>query len=206
MAPRLWLAPRPLILASASTTRRDMLAAAGLAVETRAAEIDERAVEAELPAGHDDPRAVALALAAAKAGAVSRACPGRFVLGADQTLDCGGERLHKPGSLDAARRQLRRLSGRSHRLCSAFAIMRDGALLADGASEARLAVRPLGEAFLDAYLAETGPAVLASVGAYQLERLGAHLFESVSGDHFTILGLPLIEALAAMRRLGLIQD
>lgn len=197
---RLWLAGVPLLLASGSATRRDMLAAAGVPVEAMAARIDERALEER----YTGAEAVAAALALAKARAVSIAHPGRVVLGADQTLTCAGVAFHKPATTAAAAGQLAALSGRPHELHSAFALVRNGAVLAEGASTARLTMRALAPEFIAAYLAETGPLALASVGGYQIEGLGAQLFESVEGDHFTILGLPLLMVLAALRNLGLL--
>ena len=200
----LWREPSPLLLASGSATRRDMLAAAGLPVEARSPRIDERSLEAGLAAvGASSPQ-VAAALARAKALALS--IPGRLTLGADQTLDLDGQRWHKPSNRDEAGRQLAALQGRSHSLHSAFALARDGEVLAEGLGSARLTVRNLSSAFIAAYLDEAGDRVLASVGAYQVEGLGAHLFDKIEGDHFTILGLPLLELLAALRRLGSLQD
>lgn len=200
----LWREPLPLLLASGSATRRNMLSAAGIPVEARPARVDERSLEDGLAAAGASSPDVAAALAQAKALAGS--APGRLTLGADQTLDLDGMRWHKPASRAQAAHQLAALQGRSHRLHSAFALARDGEVLAEGTSAARLTVRPLSSAFIDAYLDETGDSVLASVGAYQVEGLGAHLFDTIEGDHFTILGLPLIPLLAALRRLGSLQD
>jgi septum formation protein len=197
----LWLAPAPLLLASTSATRRLLLESAGLPVESEAPGVDERAIEAQAP---DDPPALARRLAAEKALAVSRRRPGRVVVGADQVLALEGEVLHKPEDLAAAGRQIARLAGRTHSLHSAFAVAVDGAIRQDGLDSAHLAMRLLGEAAIARYLALAGEEVTQSVGAYRLEGAGIHLFERVEGDHSTVLGLPLIPLLDALRRMGLL--
>ena len=128
--------------------------------------------------------------------------PGRLVLGADQTLVLGERRFDKPADLAAARAQLRLLAGKTHELHSAIAFVRDGDVLNETLQVARMTMRPLSDRFLDAYLDAAGSMVTASVGAYQLERYGVHLFERVEADHFTILGLPLLPALDFLRRQG----
>lgn len=198
----LWLAPAPLILASGSVTRRDMLAAAGLPVETVKPGIDERAVEQPLAGQGVSADRVASALAEAKALAVSKLHPGRIVLAADQTLTCEGRSFHKPENAAAAAGQIAALAGKTHELHSAFALARDGAILAQGRETARLTMRPLERSFIARYVEAAGPAILSSVGGYQLEGLGAQLFARIEGDHFTILGLPLLPVLAALRDRG----
>lgn len=200
-ASALWLAPAPLLLASASATRRDLLASAGLPVETAPARIDERALEAE--SGGLAPAALALRLARAKAEEVAARHPGRVVIGADQVLECEGRVFHKPADAQAAHAHLARLQGRTHALHAAVAILRAGE--ADAFVEtALLTMRPLAAEAIDAYLRLAGAAVTASVGAYQLEGLGIHLFERIEGDHSTILGLPLTPLLARLRGMGLL--
>ena len=194
----LWLSPQPLVLASKSDVRGKMLAAVGLRFEIRPAQIDERAVEAE--SGVADAAAAARLLARAKAAAVAATLPGRLVLGADQTLARGSRRFSKPADRAAAAEQLRALRGRTHELHSALALVRDGAVLFDCVDSARLTMRNISDRFLDEYLDMVGDAALASVGAYQLEGLGVHLFERVDGDFFTILGLPLLPLLAYLRQ------
>lgn len=189
------------ILASASPSRRSLLEAAGLVVAIRPHGIDERALERTL-GRTATPRSVALALAAAKAGAVSRGEPGALVIGADQTLDLDGHSLAKPADRAEAARQLRRLSGRAHTLHAAFALARDGRILARQARTARLAMRRLPAAEIEWYLDVVGAAALASVGGYQIEGLGIRLFERIEGDIFTILGLPLLPLLKALRGVG----
>jgi septum formation protein len=198
----LWLADQPLVLASKSDVRGKILAAAGLPLEIRPAQIDERAIEAN--GGAPDPAAAARLLARAKACAVAAAQPGRLVLGADQTLACGGRRFSKPANAAEAAAQLRALRGRSHELNSALALVRDTEVLFDCTDSARLTMRDFSDRFLDDYVAMMGDAALASVGGYQLEGIGIHLFARVEGDYFTILGLPLLPLLAYLRQSKLV--
>jgi septum formation protein len=196
----LWLAAAPLVLASASAVRCRLLEAAGIPVEVRPASLDERAVEAS--AGGNNPSSVAALLARAKALRVTGDVPGRLVVGADQTLALGAQRFDKPADRAAARAQLQALAGRTHELHAAIAVARDGKVLFEHLAIARLTVRPLTDEFLDRYVDAAGAAVTASVGAYQLEAFGVHLFERIEGDHFTILGLPLLPLLAYLRAEG----
>jgi septum formation protein len=189
----------PLVLASKSEVRRSLLEAAGIPVAIDPAAIDERGIEAANPGLAPDK--AALLLAREKALAVSRRRPG-VVLGADQTLALGARRYSKPADLAAARAQLQSFSGKTHELHSAAAVTRGEEVLFEGVSTARLTVRPLSDAFLDAYLAAAGDRVTKSVGAYQLEGLGVQLFEKIEGDHFTVLGLPLLPLLAYFRKGG----
>jgi septum formation protein len=196
----LWLAAEPLVLASRSSVRRTLLAGAGIPLETHAADIDERMLEARAPMLGPD--AIAILLAREKALAVARGYPGRLVLGADQMLALGGRRFAKPVDRAAAAAQLRALSGKTHELHSAIAFVQDGAVLFQQVSLARLTMRALSDRFLEVYLDAVGKAATESVGAYQLEGLGIQLFENVEGDYFTVLGLPLIDALGFLRRHG----
>ena len=198
----LWLASQPLVLASRSDIRGKILAAAALRVEIRPSAVDERAIEAQ--AGTSDPAAVARHLAHAKASAVAAALPGRVVIGADQTLALGARLFSKPAGRAQAADQLRLLAGGTHELHSAIAVARDGKVLFAEVSVARMTMRHLSESEIEAYLDEAGEAVTTSVGAYQLEGLGVHLFERIEGDHFTILGLPLLPLLAFLREQGLL--
>lgn len=199
-----WRGDAPLILASGSTTRRQLLEAAGIPVEVIRPSVDERAIEADFLAMGGPPSGVAAALAEAKALSVSPARPGRIVLSADQMLICEGRPFHKPEDAVAAARQIAMLAGRRHELTSAFVLARDGRIIGRGTSSAALVMRALTPSFIDLYVAEAGPAATASVGGYQLEGLGIHLFERVEGDHFTILGLPVLGLLAALRGLDLL--
>jgi septum formation protein len=198
----LWRA-EPLILASKSSVRRILLEAAGIEVEIEPARIDERAIEAT-KAASASAQDVALLLAREKALDVAGRKSKSTVLGADQTLALGGRRFSKPASAEAAREQLKALAGNTHELHSAVAVARGGNILFETVATARLTMRPLSETFLDAYLAAAGDRVSSSVGAYQLEGLGVHLFERIEGDHFTILGLPLLPLLAYFRSAGLV--
>ncbi len=198
----LWLAPQPLVLASKSDVRGKILAAAGLRFEIRPAQIDERATEAK--GNVADAAAAARLLACAKAHAVGSSLPGRLVLGADQTLARGAKRFSKPTGRAEAAGQLRELRGRTHELHSALALVRDGTVLFDCVDTARLTMRNFTDRFLDDYLDMAGGTALASVGGYQLEGIGIHLFEQVEGDYFTILGLPLLPLLEFLRKSGFI--
>jgi septum formation protein len=194
------LAAQPLVLASASASRRAVLAAAGIPLEIVPADIDEREIEAS--AAPASPATVATLLARAKARAVAALRPGRLVLGADQTLALGERAFNKPADRAAAREQLQLLRGQTHALHSALVLMRDGTIVFEQREIARLTMRAFTDDFLDAYLAAAGAAVTASVGAYQVEGLGIQLFERIDGDHFTILGLPLLGLLSALRHEG----
>jgi septum formation protein len=202
----LWLGLAPLVLASGSGTRLALLAAAGIPVEVMRPGIDERAIAAPQEARGVAADMIARSLAHAKALTVSRQVLGRVVLGADQTLACGGALLHKPASREEAAEQLRRLSGRTHELHSAVVVARSGKTVASFVGTARLAMRKLSPDMVERYLDAAGDAVTESVGGYQLERLGAHLFRKVAGDHSTILGLPMLETLATLRKLGLVAE
>lgn len=195
----LWLADAPLILASQSKTRRMLLSAAGVPVEADPADLDERGLEAGV---QSESSAVAALLAREKAMAVARKHGGGLTLGADQTLSFGAQRLTKPQDRGAARAQLRALCSRTHELHSAIAFVQHGEVLFEHVGVARLTMRNFSERFLDLYLDAAGASVTASVGAYQLEGLGMQLFERVDGDYFTVLGLPLLEALEFLRRFG----
>lgn len=187
-----------LILASNSATRKALLTGAGLEFESSPAPIDERAEGAAVLG--KGPTAVARHLAEAKALVVSRLQPERIVVGADQTLSLGGEIFHKPADIEAARRQLGQLRGKTHRLSCGVALARNGAILWSDVVVADLTMRDFADAERDAVLAEEGPLALASVGAYRLEGPSVRLFERIEGDYFTILGLPLLPLLAALRR------
>ena len=198
----LWRGEAPLVLASGSATRSRLLEAVSLPFEIIAPNVDERAIEAKL--GGTAPADLAVALSRAKALAVSAVRPDAFVVGADQVLSCEGVLFHKARAREDAMRTLKALSGRTHRLISAVALARDGEILAAEMDAADLTMRPLDPDALAVYLDAAGDAVLGSVGAYQWEGLGAHLFARVEGDHTTILGLPMLKLLSALRAQGLL--
>jgi septum formation protein len=193
----LWRGTHPLILASQSRTRQALLTNAGISLEAVPADIDER--ELQQNSGLSAPGEIAALLARRKAVSVSLQQPGRFVVGADQTLARGARLFAKPAGRAQAAEQLRALAGGSHELHSAVAVVHDGKILFEAVNIARMTMRQLGEREIDAYLDAAGEAVTTSVGAYQLEGLGVHLFERIEGDHFTILGLPLLPLLAFLR-------
>jgi septum formation protein len=193
-----------LILASASPFRKALLANAGLDFMSKRSDIDEREVEAPLKGSGVSPEDVAVILATAKANDVSVNNPGALVIGSDQTLSLGDEIFHKPLDMEGARRHLLRLSGKTHQLNSAVALVRNGEMLWSHVGVARLTMRHLDPAFIGRYLARVGDKALSSVGAYQVEGEGIQLFEKIEGDYFTIVGLPLLPLLAELRKLGAI--
>ena len=198
----LWLLPRPLILASKSQARRSLLAASGLPFEAIDAEIDERVVEQPLRAAGSDGAAIALALARAKALAVSTGHPDRLVVGADQTLSLDGRILSKPADRVVAKQQIVSMAGKTHSLHAALCIARDNELVAEACAEARLTCRPFSPDFVDCYLDLAGDSILQSVGGYAVEGLGIHLFERIEGEHSTILGLSMLHLLDILRGIG----
>lgn len=195
-----WLNGDPPILASASAGRRHVLREAGLPFEARPAAIDERAIEAAL--GVVDADVVAGTLARAKALAASEHAGDRWIIGADQTASCEGRIFGKPPTREKASELLRFLSGRRHRLHSAVALVRSGAVAFETVAHADLEMRVLSDAFIEAYLDAMGEAALARAGAYQVEGLGAQLFRRVEGDHWTIMGLPILSVLETLRKAG----
>jgi septum formation protein len=193
-----------LILASGSATRAAMLRAAGLSFAVERPPVDEESVKASLRAEGLAPRDQADALAEIKAISVSRRRKG-LVIGGDQMLALEGEAFDKPPTRELAREQLLRLRGKTHHLICAAVIAKDGAPIWRRIETPKLTMRNFSEAFLDSYLDAAGDDILASVGGYQLEGLGAQLFESVEGDYFSILGLPLLSVLAFLRTHGVAQ-
>jgi septum formation protein len=194
----LWREPRSLILASESRARQALLASAGLSFEAIPADIDERAIQqtSKLSA----PGEVASLLAREKARWVSSQRAGHYVIGADQTLALGDRLFNKPRDCAQAVAQLRSLAGRRHELHSAVAVARDEQIVFEYVSVAGMTMRSLSETEIETYVDEAGEGIVtSSVGAYQLEGLGVHLFERVEGDHFTILGLPLLQLLGFLR-------
>ncbi|WGR99473.1 Maf family protein [Bradyrhizobium sp. ISRA443] len=194
----IWRGQQKLILASQSRARKMLLENADLDFEALPANIDERAVQKQ--SGLLAPGEIASLLACEKALFVSRQRPGHYVVGADQTLALGPRMFSKPAGRAQAAEQLSLLAGNVHELHSAVSVARDGKILFADVSVARMTMRRLSEGEIEAYLDQAGAAVTTSVGAYQLESLGVHLFERIEGDHFTILGLPLLSLLGFLRR------
>ncbi|MCG5241923.1 Maf family protein [Azospirillum doebereinerae] len=188
-----------LVLASGSRTRAAMLERAGLTAILDKPLVDEEEVKLAGRAEGVPADAVAEALAELKAQRVTRRHPGALVIGADQMLDCEGIWFDKPADRAGARDQLLSLRGKTHQLVSCAVVLRDGQRLWHKVDRAKLTMRWFSEAFLDDYLDRAGEEVLHSVGAYQLEGLGAQLFQKVEGDFFTILGLPLLPLLGFLR-------
>jgi septum formation protein len=181
-----------------------MLTAAGLRLDQRPAPIDEAAVKAALRADGVAPGDAALALAELKARRIASQAPGSLVLGADQILTCEGAWFDKPADLAEARDQLEALAGRRHELWTAAIVIRDDGRIWHEIAQARLWLRSCSEAFLDGYLDAMGELALGTVGAYQIEGLGAQLFSRVEGDRFAILGLPLLGLLECLRVQGVL--
>ncbi len=195
-----------LVLASGSAHRRRLLEDAGVAPLIDPSALDERSLEAPLAQSGVTPDEVAAVLAEAKAADVSERHPGALVIGADQTLALGDRRFHKPEDMEAARRTLLALSGERHALHSAVAIVRDGETLWRHVATAHVTFRELTPPEIGRYLARAGERVLGSVGAYQVEGLGVQLMSRIEGDIFTIVGLPLLPLLGALRELGALDD
>jgi septum formation protein len=197
------MAEPELILASASSGRAAILRGAGLVFRQDPANVDERALEAQAVAASDtgriDAGGLALLLAAAKAKDVSVRHPGALVLGADQVMDCGGVLQYKPPTLADARDQLLALRGRTHTLSSALCVAQGGSITWQHLDRARLTMRVFTDAFLDDYCRGEGEEMLQSVGAYRIEGRGIQLFSAIEGDHFTIIGLPLLPFLGYLR-------
>jgi septum formation protein len=192
----------PVVLASKSPSRQAILRAAGVPFEVAASGVDEDAVKARLLGAGQGPREIADHLAEAKAVAVSKAMPGAIVVGADQTLDLGGELYDKVETMSEGRARLRTLRSRSHLLHSAVVVAQHGMPIWRYLESPRLVMRAASDAFIDAYLTRHGEALLGSVGVYQLENDGAQLFDEIDGDYFAILGLPLLPLLALLRDKG----
>ena len=198
----IWRGQHPPILASQSAARKSLLAHAGLVVEAIPANIDERVIQQK--AGLINPADIAMLLAGEKATHVSAANPDRYVIGADQTLALGERLFSKPANREAAADQLAALGGQTHTLHSAVSVVREGQLLFSQVSFARMTMRKLSAAEVASYLDAAGAVVITSVGAYQIEGVGINLFQRIEGDHFTIMGLPLLSLLEFFRSQNLL--
>ncbi len=196
------IAPPEVVLASASRWRLELLQRAGLSLRAEPARIDESEVKASLRAERADAGAAAETLAELKAIKISRRSPGALVIGADQILECEGRWFDKPPDRAGAADHLRALRGKTHALETAACVVRDGVRIWHCREAPRLIVRPLDEAFIESYLDAAGPEILETVGAYRLDDIGVQLFAKVSGDYFTILGLPLLPLLGFLREHG----
>jgi nucleoside triphosphate pyrophosphatase len=191
-----------LVLASGSTTRARLLSAAGIAFDAVSPHVDEEAIKESLLAEHATPRDIADALAALKASKVSMSRPGVLVVGADLVLVFENELISKCADMDSARTLLRRLSGHTHELIAGVVVAKDGAIVWRHIARAQLSMRKFSDAFLDDYLAAGGDEILSSVGCYHLEYRGIQLFSNIVGDYFTVLGLPMVPLVNALRELG----
>ena len=193
-----------LILASKSGSRQALMTGAGLIYEAIGADVDERAVEAQLKTRYAKPPEVAVELAKAKALFVSEKNPDAYVIGSDQVLSLGDRLFHKPLSMGEAADHIRAMSGQTHHLNCGVAIAFRGAVIWSDISIAAMTMRTISPAFLQAYIDMSDEGILQSVGAYQFEGPGIQLFEKIEGDYFTILGLPMLKLLAGLRQLELI--
>jgi len=191
-----------LVLATSSSIRQQILSDSGVLFQAETPRVDEASVKEALIADGQPPRNIADALADLKAQKIAMRHPDKLVLAMDQILVADGRIFDKPRDVAEARAHLKALSGQTHQLISAAVAYENNAPVWRSIKTAKLAMRPLSDAFLDSYLAQEGDAVLHSVGAYRLESIGAQLFTNIDGDYFTILGLPLLEILAFLRTRG----
>jgi septum formation protein len=194
----------PIILASGSATRRDMLVSAGIAFEVITSEVDEAAIKTRLLADGADVRTICRALAQAKAEAVSALHPDRWVLGGDSIVSVHGQIFSKPHSRQNAAEHLRAFSGQVLLLDSSVVLAKGGVMQTYASDDARLEVRALSDDFIEQYLAVEWPAISHCVGCFRIEGMGVHLFEQLTGSHFTILGMPLEPLLDRMREVGIL--
>lgn len=189
-----------IVLASQSQIRRQLLTAAGVTFIAATSPLDEAALQANHQ--HLNPKELALALAKAKAAAFVPKETNDIIIGVDQTFELEGQVFHKPKNRDQAKKQLQRMSGRTHRIHTAYEMFRNQQHIAEHCETATLTVRPLSDDFIDRYIASTSDSILTSVGCYQLEGLGIQLMQDIKGDYFSILGLPLLPLLAHLRQHG----
>jgi len=195
----------PIILASASPSRRALLEAAGLTLSVQPTQVDESSIKRQMETQCAQSHDIALALAKAKGCAGSSKNPHALIIAADQILVCDGTLFDKPVNMKEARQHLMALRGKTHRLIGASVLYHDSALIWSHVDTADMTMRDFSASFLDDYLHQAGDSILASVGAYKLEDIGVHLFDAIDGGYFTILGLPILPLLTKLRALGVIQ-
>jgi len=191
-----------IVLSSSSATRRKLLSQTGLYFKTAKPPVDESVIKAALKKAGASAALVADNLAESKANSVALILPGAFIIGADQMLDCGGDWFDKPADRDGARRHLESLRGKTHELITAAVIAHEGRIIWRHTEIAKMTMRDFSDGFLDAYMAKAGDGIVHSVGAYEMEGMGSQLFEKVEGDFYSILGLPLIPLMGALREAG----
>lgn len=191
-----------IVLSSTSATRRKLLSQTGLYFKTAKPPVDEAVIKAALKKAGANAAQVADNLAESKANSVGEIIPGAYVIGADQMLDCEGEWFDKPVDRAGARRHLQSLRGKTHQLITAAVIAFEGRIVWRHTETAKMTMRDFSDAFLDSYMDKAGDGIVQSVGAYEMEGMGSQLFEKVEGDFFSILGLPLIPLLGALREAG----
>jgi septum formation protein len=191
-----------IVLSSGSATRRKLLSQTGLYFKTAKPPVDESVIKETLKKAGASAAQVADNLAESKANSVATILPGAFVIGADQMLDCEGRWFDKPVDLAGARNHLESLRGKTHALITAAVIAHEGRIVWRHLEIAKMTMRDFSDAFLDNYMAKAGDGILQSVGAYEMEGMGSQLFEKVEGDFYSILGLPLIPLLGALRETG----
>ena len=191
-----------IVLSSTSETRRKLLSQTGLYFKTAKPPVDESVIKAALKKAGANAAQVADTLAESKANSVGMIIPGAYIIGADQMLECDGEWFDKPADRDGARRHLESLRGKTHELITAAVIAHEGRVIWRHTEIAKMTMRDFSESFLDTYLDKAGEGIVRSVGAYELEGMGSQLFEKIEGDFFSILGLPLIPLMGALREAG----
>jgi septum formation protein len=191
-----------IVLSSTSATRRKLLSQTGIYFKTAKPPVDESVIKVALRKAGASAAQVAENLAESKANSVGQIIPGAYIIGADQMLECDGRWYDKPADRDGARRHLESLRGKTHELITAAVIAHEGRVIWRHTEIAKMTMRDFSESFLDSYMEKAGDGIVKSVGAYEMEGTGSQLFEKVEGDFFSILGLPLIPLMGALREAG----